>query len=59
MFQDKTGLIYLDYQSKIPLIGNLIFSLTKVKALIDTSVKTTGWFFRGISSNVVIDEIIG
>ncbi len=59
MFQDKTWLIYLDYQSKIPLIGNLIFSLTKVKALIDTSVKTTGWFFRGVSSNIVIDELTG
>jgi Zn-dependent protease with chaperone function len=59
MFQDKTGLIYLDYQSKIPLIGNLIFSLTKVKALIDTSVKATGWFFRGVSSNIVIDELTG
>lgn len=57
MFQDKTGLIYLDYQSKIPLIGNLIFSLTKVKNLIDKPVKTSGWFFRSIGSNMVIDRV--
>ena len=49
--------MYLDYESKIPLIGNLIFSLTKVKNLIDKSVKTTGWFFRDISSMVVIDTV--
>ena len=57
MLQDKTWLMYLDYESKIPLIGNLIFSLTKVKNLIDKSVKTTGWFFRDISSMVVIDTV--
>ena len=57
MFQDKTGLIYLDYKSIIPIIGNLIFSITKVQNLIDKPVKTTGWFFRGVGSNLVIDKL--
>lgn len=49
--------MFLDFQSKIPLIGNLIFSLTKVQALIDKSVSTSGWFFRSVSSNMVVDTI--
>lgn len=57
MLQDKTGLIYLDYESKIPIIGNLIFSLRRVNEFIEKSVKTNGWFFRGISSHMVINEV--
>ncbi len=57
MLQDKTWLMFLDFQSKIPIIGNLIFSLTKVRALINKSVSTSGWFFRSVSSNMVVDTI--
>lgn len=57
MFQDSTGFLYLDYQSKIPLIGNLIFSLTKVKKFIGQSVNTTGWFFRGVSHYSVVETL--
>ncbi len=57
MFKDSTGFMYLDYQSKIPLIGNLIFSLTKVKKFIGQSVQTTGWFFRSVSHYTVVDTL--
>lgn len=57
MLQDTTGLMYLDYESKIPIIGNLIFSLSKVKNLIDKSVRTNGWFFRWVWQRVVIDTV--
>lgn len=58
MLQDSSGFMYLDFQSKIPIIGNLIFSLTKAQALINKSVDTTGWFFRSIWSNMVVDTVL-
>lgn len=57
MFQDSTGIMYLDYQSKIPLVWNLFFSLTKVKKFIWQSVKTNGWFFRSVAHHTVVDEL--
>lgn len=57
MLEDKTWLMFLDFQSKVPIFGNLIFSLTKVKELIDKPVSTSGWFFRSVSSNMVVDSI--
>lgn len=58
MLQDSTGLMYLDFESKIPIVGNLIFSLTKVQALINKPVETSGWFFRSIWSNMVVDSVV-
>ncbi len=46
MLQDETGLMYLNYQSGIPLIGNLIFGLTKVDKMIGQQVTINGWFLR-------------
>lgn len=57
MLQDKTWLMYLDYENKIPLIGNLVFSLSKVNDLVGKSVKTSGWFFRSIGSRMVVDIV--
>lgn len=57
MIQDKTGLMYLDYESKIPIVGNLIFSLTRVNELVDKTVKANGWFFRGVASRLVLNEV--
>jgi Zn-dependent protease with chaperone function len=47
MIQDKTGLIYLNYESWLPFLGNLIFGLAKVPKLIDKRAKIYGWFLRG------------
>ena len=50
MMQDRTGLIYLNYQSWFPLLGNLFFALKKVKDLIGGQAEADGWFLRGGSS---------
>ncbi|MDD3190877.1 MAG: zinc metalloprotease HtpX [Candidatus Pacebacteria bacterium] len=47
MFQDGTGLIYLDYTSKFGIFGNWFFALKKVMKLIDQEISINGWFFRG------------
>ena len=47
MIQDKTGLIYLNYKSWLPVLGNLIFGLAKVPKLINKKVRVYGWFLRG------------
>ena len=52
MMQDKTGLMYLNYESAIPFFGNLIFAWKKVKAMIGRPVKAQGWFFRGLTQRV-------
>jgi len=52
--QDKSGcLIYLNYESIIPFIGNIIFGLGGAKAMIGTYSRAIGWFRR--SSFQVID----
>lgn len=52
--QDRSEcLIYLNYQSILPLIGDLYFGLAKAKKLINEPVTATGWFRR--SSYQVID----
>lgn len=57
MMQDVTGLMYLNYQSLIPLFGNLIFAFTKLDSLIGKEVKVEGWFLRGLSSRLELKKI--
>lgn len=57
MFQDNTGLIYLNYEGLIPGISNLIFSLTKIKRLEHTKVKIEGWFVRSVYQMFHLDTI--
>ena len=47
MFEDNTGIIYLDFSSKIGFLGNLFFALNKVGRIIGKSISAEGWFFRG------------
>ncbi|MEM3074555.1 MAG: hypothetical protein QW727_01270 [Candidatus Pacearchaeota archaeon] len=46
--QDKTGLMFLNYESWLPLIGNLTFGLSKVPKLVNKDAKISGWFLRGV-----------
>jgi hypothetical protein len=39
MFQDETGLIYLDYEGIIPFFGNIVFALTKLESIIGKNAK--------------------
>ncbi|MBI2583707.1 MAG: M48 family metalloprotease [Candidatus Aenigmarchaeota archaeon] len=49
VIQDRTGLMFLNYESWLPLIGNLIFGLRKVPKLVNKDAKISGWFLRGVS----------
>ena len=57
MLQDETGLIYLNYQSGIPLVGNLFFALKKVEKIIGKEVEIRGWFFRSKFHYVTLDYV--
>ncbi len=57
MLQDETGLMYLDYQSGIPIIGNFLFAWKKVKKLIGEQVSTRGWFFRSAVQSVMLHSL--
>ena len=57
MMQDKTGLIYLNYESWFPLLGNLFFALKKVKKLIGTAAAAEGWFIRGATQRIDINKL--
>jgi hypothetical protein len=49
MFRDDTGLMYLKYESWLPLLGNFLFSIRRVPELIGEEVTVDGWFLRGMS----------
>src|SRR4029077_15636807 len=57
MLQDKTGLMYLDYQSGVPIIGNIIFAWKKVRTLFGQPMNIRGWFFRSNYQYVVLDDV--
>lgn len=57
MYQDKTGLTFLDYSSFFGFIGNLFFALKTIKTLFNMPSKTEGWFFRGMSSSIALKYI--
>lgn len=57
MYQDPTGLIYFDYQSGVPLIGNIFFALRKVKKLIGKDAQAVGWFLRGNKKMLTLKKL--
>lgn len=54
---DSTGLMYLRYKSIIPVLGDLWFGWRKVKGLINEKVRVQGWYLRGTSPWVGLNEI--
>jgi len=58
MFQDETGLIYLNYEGLIPFLSNLVFAILKLEKLIGKSCKVYGWFIRGLSPRIELEKII-
>ena len=48
IFQDRTGLIAVDFRSMLGLIGNLFAGCTRVPKHFDKPGDVTGWFRRGI-----------
>lgn len=57
MFQDNTGLMYLDYKAGIPIIGDIIFAWKKVKQLFGQAMQANGWFFRSNLQYIVLDSL--
>ena len=52
--QDKSGgLVTLNYESPIPVFGNIFFGIGKGKKMIGQGTKATGWFRR--TSYQVVD----
>lgn len=52
MYQDTTGLVFLNYNSAFGFIGNIFFALKKIKTLFGVPSHAAGWFYRGIGSMV-------
>ncbi len=48
MFHEP-GLMYLKYDSWLPLLGDFLFSVRQVPDLIGDSVTVEGWYFRATS----------
>lgn len=57
MLQDSTGLMYLDYQSGIPLIGNILFAWKKVQLLLGKNTRAQGWFFRSNAQYIALANL--
>lgn len=56
--QDKSGcLVYLNYESVIPILGNIIFGLGKAKKMIGQYSKASGWFRRSSYQIVDLDTV--
>jgi len=53
MFRDKSGIIYLNYESGIPLLGNLIFAWKKLEQqFINKAATASGWFLRSATHHI-------
>lgn len=57
MFQDETGLIYLNYEGMFPFLSNIIFALFKIDNIIGKEVEVQGWFLRSLSSRLELKTI--
>lgn len=57
MFQDETGLMYLQYESWLPVFGNFLFSLGDVPELIGDKATVRGWFLRGMRPWIGLKEL--
>ncbi len=57
LLQDDTGLIYVDYESLIPLFGNLIFARRTIRKYIGQNVRVIGWYRRGPGPYIEIKSI--
>ncbi|MFB6074206.1 MAG: M48 family metalloprotease [Haloarculaceae archaeon] len=50
LFRDDTGLMYLKYDSWLPLLGDLLFAVRRVPGLIGERVAVEGWYLRGTTT---------
>ncbi len=57
LLRDDTGLIYLNYESWLPVIGNLLFSIGKVDELLDQPAQIDGWYLRGTRARLGLKHL--
>lgn len=46
---DGTGIVFVNYESWLPGLGNLLFAIGRVRSLIGKDVYVEGWYFRSVS----------
>ena len=57
IFQDKTGLMAVDFRSMLGLIGNLFAGWKRVPKHFDQPGEVTGWFRRSMGGYVILREL--
>lgn len=57
MLEDRTGLLFLDYQYWLPVLGDLVFAVKRAGTFIGESTACDGWFFRGSSQYLTLNEM--
>ncbi|MBI4272828.1 M48 family metalloprotease [Candidatus Uhrbacteria bacterium] len=57
MYQDKTGIIFLDFTHVFGFLGNIFFALKKVKNLFSVPSQAYGWFYRGMGAHVSLQRL--
>ncbi len=57
IFQDRTGLMAVDFRSMLGLIGNLFAGWKRVPKHLDQQGEATGWFRRGMGGYLILHEL--
>ena len=57
IFQDRTGLIAVDFRSMLGIIGNLFAGWKRVPKHVEQPSEVRGWFRRGMSGYVILREL--
>lgn len=57
IFQDKTGLMAVDFRSMLGFIGDLFAGWKRVPKHFDQQGEVTGWFRRGMGGYLVLKEL--
>ncbi|HLC07802.1 MAG TPA: M48 family metalloprotease [Methyloceanibacter sp.] len=57
IYQDKTGLVAVDFRSMLGFIGDLFAGLKRVPKHFDQPGNVTGWFKRGMGGYLVLKEL--
>ena len=57
IFQDRTGLMAVDFRSMLSLVGNLFAGWKRVPKHLDQEGEATGWFRRSMGGYLVLKEL--
>ncbi len=57
IYQDRTGLMAVDFRSMLGALGNLFAGWRRVPKHFDKPGTATGWFRRGMGGYIILDEL--